>query len=338
MSKQPLLNVHDLTVEFRARGSVVQAVNHISFHLSEGETLGIVGESGSGKSVSMLSLTRLIPSPPAKIIAGEVVFGGEDLLKMNATQLDAVRGQEIAMIFQDPMSSLNPVRMIGQQIGEMLRVHLHMSKQEARERSIELLDMVGIPSPAKRIDNYPHEFSGGMRQRVMIAMAISCNPRLLIADEPTTALDVTIQAQIMRLIKRLQVELGMAVIWITHDLGVAAALADRIAVMYGGRIVEQASTQTIFHSPQHPYTLGLLRSIPKPGHRSDHQRLFSIPGSPPKLDRLPAGCAFYDRCDHRIEKCQDQRPELQAAPFAQAGQQFACWVNVQQLEDEKVKS
>jgi oligopeptide/dipeptide ABC transporter ATP-binding protein len=306
---EPLLEVRDLKVSFRTEDGLVQAVGGVSLSLSQGETLGIVGESGSGKSVTMMSVMRLINDPNARF-EGEVLYKGLDLMTLNREQMREIRGTGIAMIFQDPMTSLNPVYRVGWQIAEQIRAHENVSKQAARARAIELLAAVGIPQAAERVDNYPHEFSGGMRQRVMIAMAVSCHPDILIADEPTTALDVTIQAQILSLLRKLKDEFGTAVALITHDMGVVADMADRIAVMYAGRIVEQGSRREVFYDAQHPYTWGLLGSIarldrPKP------RRLATIPGQPPSLLRLPEGCAFGDRCAHRFELC-DERPPLLA--------------------------
>jgi oligopeptide/dipeptide ABC transporter ATP-binding protein len=308
MTGEPLLEVRDLTVSFRTEDGLVRAVNSVSFSLSAGETLGIVGESGSGKSVTMMSVMRLINDPNARF-EGEVLFKGHDMMRLNPEQIREVRGTGIAMIFQDPMTSLNPVHRVGKQIAEQIRAHDHVSKQAARARAIELLADVGIPQAAHRVDNYPHEFSGGMRQRVMIAMAVSCNPDILIADEPTTALDVTIQAQILKLLRKLRNDFGTAVVLITHDMGVVADLADRIAVMYAGRIVEQGTRREVFYDAQHPYTWGLLGSIarldrPKP------RRLAAIPGQPPSLLRLAPGCAFADRCAHRFDLCDEPPPLL----------------------------
>ena len=307
MTAEPLLEVRDLKVSFRTEDGVIPAVDGVSLSLSEGETLGIVGESGSGKSVTMMSVMRLINDPNARF-EGEVLYKGRDLMKLTRDQMREIRGSGIAMIFQDPMTSLNPVYRIGWQIAEQIRAHEQMSKQAAHARAIELLTAVGIPHAAQRVNDYPHQFSGGMRQRVMIAMAISCNPDILIADEPTTALDVTIQAQILNLIRKLKDDFGTAVVLITHDMGVVADLADRIAVMYAGRIVERGSRRDVFYDAQHPYTWGLLGSIarldrPKP------RRLSTIPGLPPSLLRLPPGCAFGDRCAHRFDRC-DERPAL----------------------------
>jgi len=302
-----LLEVRDLKVSFRTEDGTVRAVDGISFTLDPGEVLGIVGESGSGKSVSMMSVMRLIIDPNA-VFEGEVIYKGRDLMKLGRDEMREVRGTEIAMIFQDPMTSLNPVYRVGWQIAEQIRAHENVGKKEAHSRAVELLQAVGIPNPRVRVNDYPHQFSGGMRQRVMIAMALSCNPDLLIADEPTTALDVTIQAQILELIQRLKDDFGSAVVMITHDMGVVAEVADRVIVMYAGRVVEQGTKQDLFYDPQHPYTWGLLGSIarldrPKP------KRLTAIPGVPPSLINLPEGCAFGPRCPQRFEKC-SQRPEL----------------------------
>jgi len=324
----PLLEVKNLRTEFVTQDGIVQAVNGISFSLEEGETLGIVGESGCGKSVSMLSLMRLIPQPPGRIVEGEVWFQGRDLLKLSNEEIRQIRGNQIAMVFQDPMTSLNPVLTIGQQIGEALELHLGMTQEQARQRAIELLEMVRIPEAAERIDDYPHQFSGGMRQRVMIAMALSCNPKLLIADEPTTALDVTIQAQIIDLIKDLKRELGMAIIWITHDLGIVAGLVDRVQVMYAGYIVERAKVDEFYKNPRHPYSLGLLASLP----RLDEERkrkLTPIEGLPPDLISLPPGCPFYPRCKYRVPKCLDENPPLRQVG---EGHEIACWVDIKKGE------
>jgi oligopeptide transport system ATP-binding protein len=320
----PVLEVNGLKTQFFTQDGIVKAVNGISYELNEGETLGIVGESGCGKSVSVMSLMKLIPIPPGRIVGGEAKFEGRDLMKIDDDEMRSVRGNKIAMIFQDPMTSLNPVLTIGKQVSEALELHLGMSKSEARQRTIELLEMVGIPSAADRVDDYPHQFSGGMRQRVMIAMGLSCNPQILIADEPTTALDVTIQAQIVELVKKLRDEIGMAIIWITHDLGVVAGLADRVMVMYAGFIVEEASVKDLYADPRHPYTLGLLHSLPRLDEERG-RRLASIEGLPPDLIALPEGCPFYARCGYRVDKCQTENPPLEpVAPNHRA----ACWVDV----------
>jgi oligopeptide transport system ATP-binding protein len=322
----PLLEVKGLTTQFFTQDGVVKAVDGVSFHVDEGETLGIVGESGCGKSVSVLSVMRLIPQPPGKIVDGEVLFEGRDLLKVSDNEIRQVRGNKIAMIFQDPMTSLNPVLTIGRQIGEALELHMGMSKDEAAKRSAELLSLVGIPEAEDRLKDYPHQFSGGMRQRAMIAMGLACNPRLLIADEPTTALDVTIQAQIVELVKRLRDEIGMAIIWITHDLGVVAGLADRMMVMYAGHAVEEAPVKEVYGDPRHPYTLGLLGSLPRLDEiRED--KLKSIEGLPPDLIDLPPGCPFEPRCVYALEKCREERPELEPVG---PRHRIACWVDVTQ--------
>jgi oligopeptide transport system ATP-binding protein len=319
-----LLEVKGLETRFYTQDGVVKAVNGISYTLNESETLAIVGESGCGKSVGVLSLLRLIPEPPGKVTGGEAVFMGRDLLKMNKEGIRQVRGKEIAMIFQDPMTSLNPVLTISRQITEALELHMGMDKHQAKNRAIELLEMVNIPEAGQRIDDYPHQFSGGMRQRVMIAMALSCMPQILIADEPTTALDVTIQAQIVELVKRLRDELGMAIIWITHDLGVVAGLAEKVIVMYAGSIVEQAPVQDLYGTPSHPYTMGLLGSLPRVDLVRD-ERLTSIEGMPPDLIALPDGCPFAARCDFVIDRClTDVPPLMQVAP----GHKSACWIDV----------
>ncbi len=320
----PLLDVRNLEVRFFTRDGVVHAVNGVSFQLNEGETLGIVGESGSGKSVTVLSILRLIPQPPGRITKGEVFFQGVDLLKLDEADIRRIRGSKIAMVFQDPMTSLNPVLTIGRQITEVLETHMGMSPREARQRAIELLRMVGIPNAEERLNDYPHQFSGGMRQRVMIAMALACHPQILIADEPTTALDVTIQAQIIDLVKRLRDELGMAIIWITHDLGVVAGLAHRVVVMYAGYIVEEAPVLELYHNPRHPYTLGLLGSIPRLDRR-ERRRLVSIDGMPPDLLGLPGGCPFAPRCPYVLDRCWEENPRLEEiAP----NHRIACWVDV----------
>ena len=299
----------------------MHAVNGVSYSLEAGEILGIVGESGSGKSVSMLSVLGLVPDPPGKVVDGEVIFSGRDLLQLGEDEMERVRGAEVAMIFQDPMTSLNPVLTIGFQITEALKIHQGMDKRQARERAAELLGMVGIPNAADRLDDYPHQFSGGMRQRAMIAMGLSCNPMLLIADEPTTALDVTIQAQIVDLVKRLQEQLEMTVIWITHDLGVVARIALRVIVMYAGYIVEDASVDDLYASPRHPYTHGLLGSLPRLDGVSDDE-LVSIPGQPPDLVALPKGCPFAPRCGYVTEQCQKENPTLQVVAH---NHKVACW-------------
>ncbi len=316
-----LLQVKDLRTHFFTEEGVVRAVNGVSYELDEGETLGLVGESGCGKSVSALSILRLIPNPPGRIVAGEVWFDGQDILKVDEDEIRHIRGNRIAMVFQEPMTSLNPVLTIGRQITEALELHLKMDKSAANKRATELLEMVGIPEAGARLNDYPHQFSGGMRQRVMIAMALSCNPKLLLADEPTTALDVTIQAQILEIMARLSKELGTAVIIITHNLGVVARYADRVNVMYAGRIIETASAKELYANPRHPYTLGLLKSVPRLDEiRKD--KLDPIEGAPPDLVNLPRGCAFYPRCRFHVDKCLEEDPPLMLV----AERHFsACW-------------
>ncbi len=320
-----LLEVKNLETRFFTQDGIVHAVNGISYELEKGETLAIVGESGSGKSVSVLSILRLIPHPPGRITGGEVWFEGKDLLKMSDSEIRHIRGNKIAMIFQDPMTSLNPVLTIGFQVMEALQIHMGMDKQQARERTIELLQMVGIPDAEKRLKDYPHQFSGGMRQRVMIAMGLACNPQILIADEPTTALDVTIQAQIVDLVKKLQKEIGMSVIWITHDLGVVAGIADKVIVMYAGSIVEEAPVKELYGNPRHPYTLGLLKSIPRMD-RPRKEKLTPIKGLPPNLIDMPPGCPFAPRCEYRVERCLHEKPELREVG---PNHRIACWIDIE---------
>jgi oligopeptide transport system ATP-binding protein len=320
------MQVNNLTTRFYTEDGTVFAVNGISYEIHEGETLGIVGESGCGKSVHALSIMRLIPSPPGEIVDGSVVFRGRDLLALPEGEMRHVRGAEIAMVFQDPMTSLNPVFTVGEQITEALELHMGMNKKQAADRAAELLDMVGIPDARERLASYPHEFSGGMRQRAMIAMALSCMPQLLIADEPTTALDVTIQAQILDLVKKLREKLGMSIIWITHDLGIIAGLAERVMVMYAGFFVEKAPVKELYADPRHPYTLGLLHSLPRVDKgRIAGTRLTPIGGRPPDLIGLDEGCPFVDRCAYVISKCHIENPALkEIAP----GHEIACWVDV----------
>jgi oligopeptide/dipeptide ABC transporter ATP-binding protein len=322
MSRPPLLEVRDLSVSFRTQDGTVHAVDNVSFTVNRGEVLGIVGESGSGKSVTAMTLMRLVLDQNA-VFSGEVLFDGRDLMQLSQHDMLQVRGTKIAMIFQDPMTSLNPVYKVGWQIEEQLRAHQGMSAKQARLRTLELLRAVGIPNPQARIDDYPHQFSGGMRQRVMIAMGISCNPDVLIADEPTTALDVTIQAQILELIGNLQREFDSAVVLITHDLGVVAEVANRVAVMYAGRIVEYAEVGELFRRPQHPYTWGLLGSISRMD-RPRQRRLAAITGQPPSLISLPAGCSFRPRCPHAFDRCRAERPDLAAR--SGAGHLDACFL------------
>ncbi len=320
-----LLEVRDLKTCFHTPEGTIHAVNGVSFSLREGGRLAVVGESGCGKSVTMLSILRLIPIPPGEITSGSVLYRGQDLFKMSDDEMEKnIRGQAIAMIFQDPMTSLNPVLTIGRQITEPLRVHLMMGKEDANRRAIQLLEMVGISDAKSRLESYPHQFSGGMRQRVMIAMALACNPSLLIADEPTTALDVTIQAQIIELVEELRLNIGLSIIWITHDLGVVAGLADRVIVMYAGHIVEEAEVETLYEDPRHPYTLALLAALPRVDRRRD-KRLKSIPGAPPNLLVEPKGCPFAPRCEYVQERCRQENPALESVT---PGHQIACWIDI----------
>ena len=318
MADAPLLSVERLDVTMRG----VPVLEDVSFQIAPGETLGLVGESGCGKSVTALSIMRLLPNPPGKIAGGRILFDGIDMTALDAAGLRAIRGDRIGMIFQEPMTSLNPVYTIGDQIGESLIVHRGMSGSAARAETAKLLDLVGIPSARNQLGRYPHEMSGGQRQRVMIAIALACRPKLLIADEPTTALDVTVQAQILDLIGRLRVELGMAVLLITHDLGVVAEVADEVAVMYAGRIVEQAPVDELFARPEHPYTWGLLDSIPRLD-RPVSEGLTPIPGRPPSLIAPPPGCAFNPRCEFAMDECRSVIPPLEPSP-ASAGHLVAC--------------
>ena len=320
-----LLEVKDLRTRFHTPEGTVYAVNGTSFHVDEGETLAVVGESGCGKSVSMLSVLQLIPVPPGEIAGGVALYRGQDLLKKTEREMEAIRGQEIAMIFQDPMTSLNPVLTIGKQITESLRTHLKMDQKTAEARAVSLLEMVGLSDPSSRLGDYPHQFSGGMRQRVMIAMALACNPSLLIADEPTTALDVTIQAQIVELVTKIRNQVHMAVIWITHDLGVVAGIADRVIVMYAGFIVEEAGVNELYEDPCHPYTSALLGALPRVDRRRD-RRLKSIPGAPPSLLVEPHGCPFAQRCEFVIERCKTENPLLTSV--GQEHHNIACWVDI----------
>ena len=319
-----ILEVKNVVTRFRTSEKTVYAVNGVSFTLKEGEILCVVGESGCGKSVTMLSLLRLIPQPPGDIVRGEANFLGRNLFELTPAELRQVRGAQIGIIFQDPMTSLNPVLPIGRQIAEVLVAHLSLSRRQVRSRTIELLELVGIPHAESRVSDYPHQFSGGMRQRVMIAMALACNPKILIADEPTTALDVTIQAQIVELVKRLRQELGMAVIWITHDLALVAGLAERVVVMYAGFVVEQATVKELYKNPRHPYTIGLMQSVPGIDDATT-QPLSSIPGAPPDMLGAPQGCPFAPRCSYVMERCWEQNPEL--LPVAQ-DHVAACWWDV----------
>jgi oligopeptide transport system ATP-binding protein len=317
-----LLDVQGLETQFHTPDGVVYAVNGVSLTLKEGETIGVVGESGCGKTVTMLSILRLISIPPGKIVAGKANYLGHDLLQMSNDEIRQIRGSHISMIFQDPMTSLNPVLTIERQLSEPLLLHLGMTKTQARNRSAELLGMVGIPNAKDRLHDYPHQFSGGMRQRVMIAMALSCGPQILIADEPTTALDVTIQAQIVELVKRLRDELGMAIIWITHDLGIVAGLARRVIVMYGGFIIEEAPVNELYANPSHPYTLGLLGSLPRVDQ--ERERLITIEGVPPILYQMPRDCPFAPRCKWAMDRCLNENPTLLTVG---PDHRMACWVD-----------
>lgn len=328
-----LMKVDDLVVRFYTQEGTVYAVNGVSYELHEGETLGVVGESGSGKSVHALAIMGLIPSPPGKVESGEVLFEGRDLLKLSKEQMRLVRGKEIAMIFQDPMTSLNPVLKIGTQITEALKLHLGMNNDQSRKRAAELLDLVGIPDARKRLDDYPHQFSGGMRQRVMIAIGLSCNPKLLIADEPTTALDVTIQAQILELIKQLKDEFNMAIVWITHDLGVVAGIADTIQVMYGGRVMERGPTKEVFQDTRSAYTLGLLRSLPRLD--GSNAKLMQIEGSPPDMRTEPIGDPFAPRNMFATERCFQEIPPLEPVKDGHPQHMVAAWYDLrEELKNE----
>lgn len=319
-----LLDVKNLTTSFFTDDGVATAVDDVSFHINRGETLAMVGESGCGKSVTSLSILRLIPSPPGKIVSGQIIFNGEDILAKSTEEMRTIRGNSISMIFQEPMTSLNPVFTCGEQIAEAVELHQKVSHKEAMERAIEMLRLVGIPNPERRVHEYPHQLSGGMRQRVMIAMALSCNPKLLIADEPTTALDVTIQAQILDLMRRLKKEFGMSILLITHDLGVVAEMAERVVVMYAGVIVEEAAVTDLFESPLHPYTHGLLESIPRLD--AERKRLHVIEGTVPNLLKLPPGCRFAPRCPHAHERCRVAQPPL--VPVG-PNRSVACWLHAE---------
>ena len=323
-----MLEVKDLETEFKVKRGTVKAVNGVSFEVDKGEILAVVGESGSGKSVTSLSVMGLIRDP-GRVAGGEILFNGENLLKKSTKEMQAVRGDKISMIFQEPMTSLNPVYRVKDQIMETILTHTTMNKKEALKRAIEMLDLVGIPAPEQRVNDYPHQMSGGMRQRVMIAMALACDPELLIADEPTTALDVTIQAQILDLINRLREKLGMAVLLITHDLGVVAETADKVVVMYCGCVVEQATVEQLFTKPLHPYTQGLLDSIPKMDE--DRERLYMIKGIVPDPIHLPKGCSFADRCDKCMEKCREHMPKLSVT---EDGRKVRCFLVSDEVEGE----
>lgn len=323
MTETPILQIKDLVTRFHTPEGVVHAVNQVNINLQPGETLGVVGESGCGKSVTMLSALRLIPDPPGKIEQGQAIFDGKDLLKISDREIRDIRGSRIAMIFQDPIASLNPVFKIGFQMMEPLLRHTEMTKTQAYDRAVDLLSLVGIPDAKQRMENYPHQLSGGMRQRVMIAMGLTCNPQILIADEPTTALDVTIQAQIIDLVKKLRKELGMSIIWITHDLGVVADLAQRVIVMYAGFVIEDVSVNELYTNPQHPYTIGLLSSLPKLGVDAGKQKLTIIPGTPPLLWEKPTACPFRPRCRFAVDACLKNPTLTQVSPE----HKVACWVD-----------
>jgi oligopeptide transport system ATP-binding protein len=321
--EETLLDVEGLEAQFKTNEGLIHAINGVSFTLRKGETIGLVGESGSGKTVTMLHVLRLLPTPPAQVTGGSVRFLGRDLLGLSSAEMRDVRGRQIGIVFQDPMTSLNAVLTIGRQITETLEVHLGMSGAQAKTRAAELLDLVGIPKARDRLRSYPHEFSGGMRQRAMIAMALACGPQILIADEPTTALDVTIQAQIVELVKRLREELGMAMIWITHDLGIIAGLAQRVIVMYAGCLIEEAPVKELYARPRHPYTIGLLGSLPRVDADRQRNTLTSIEGQPPVLLQKPSSCPFAPRCPYVVARCRQENPALaEVTP----GHRVACWV------------
>lgn len=317
-----LLEIEGLETHFKTLDGMVHAVNGVSLSVKNGETVGVVGESGSGKSVTMLSILRLLPSPPAQVVAEKALFGGKDLMTMSEEEIRSIRGAQMSIVFQDPMTSFNPVLTIGRQITEALETHLGMQEADARKRAAELVDHVGIPGARDRLKDYPHQFSGGMRQRAMIAMALACSPKLLIADEPTTSLDVTIQAQIVELVKRLRDELGMAIIWITHDLGLLAGLAKRLVVMYGGYFIEEARVKDLYATPRHPYTIGLLGSLPRLD-MDERRQLSSIDGLPPILMKKPDFCPFVNRCLYAVERCRRENPPLEEVS---PGHRVACWV------------
>jgi oligopeptide/dipeptide ABC transporter ATP-binding protein len=319
-SEAPVLKVENLRTYFRTRWGEVKAVDGVSFELRKGETLGIVGESGSGKSVTMLSMMRLIPMPPGRIVEGSITLDGEDLLQLSESEMSKVRGSKIALIIQDPMTSLNPVLSIGNQVTEAIRIHQDIPKRSVMEKALEVLRKVNIPAAESRVRDYPHQMSGGMRQRVVGAIGISCQPLVLIADEPTTSLDVTIQAQYLKLLRDLQQESGLSLIFITHDFGIVAKMCDRVAVMYAGRIVEMGTVRDIFNAPSHPYTEALLASVPK--MEEDVDRLYAIEGQPPLLHDLPVGCAFADRCQYVMDRCREEYPP--EFPVAE-GHYSACW-------------
>jgi oligopeptide transport system ATP-binding protein len=323
MDKEPILQIKDLVTNFYTPEGVIHAVNQVSIELKAGETLGVVGESGCGKSVTMLSALRLVPNPPGRVEQGQVLFDGQDLLKISDREIRDIRGSRIAMIFQDPIASLNPVLRIGRQVGEPLVRHTDLSRKEIEARVADLLSMVGIPDAHRRMRD--HQFSGGMRQRVMIAMALACQPEILIADEPTTALDVTIQAQIVDLVKQLREEIGMSIIWISHDLGVVASLANRVIVMYAGFVIEDVAVETLYNDPQHPYTIGLLSSLPRLKRKEQRKKLSVIPGTPPLLWEKPTGCPFAPRCAFAQEVCMQNPPLIDVG----SGHRVACWIDPQ---------
>jgi oligopeptide/dipeptide ABC transporter ATP-binding protein len=320
-----ILEINDLRTRFHIAEGTVHAVNGVSFFLRHGETIGVVGESGCGKSVTMMSIMRLIPIPPGEIASGQALYNERDLLKLTEHEMEEIRGKDIAMVFQDPMTAFNPVLSIGRQLGEPLRIHLGLNKEQIQQRSIELLTKVGISEPANRLKDYPHQFSGGMRQRAMIAMALTCSPSILIADEPTTALDVTIQAQIVELVLSIRDEMNMSVIWITHDLGVVAEIAERVLVMYAGFIVEEATRDDLYEDPRHPYTQALLEALPRVDLRRE-KRLKSIPGAPPNLLVAPKGCPFAARCELTFDQCLVEMPPL--IPVATNQHRAACWIDL----------
>ena len=322
MSQEILLQVKNLKTHFFTDAGVVKAVDGVDLEIHKGETLGVVGESGSGKSITAMSIMRLIPEPPGKIVSGEIIFNGKDLVKASEREMMKIRGNDIAMIFQDPMTSLNPVLTVGEQIMEAIVLHQKVGQSDAKKKAIEMLKKVGIPESETRVNNYPHQFSGGMRQRVMIAMALSCNPKLLIADEPTTALDVTIQAQILSLMNKLKDDFGTAIMLITHDLGVVAELCQKVLVMYAGNTVEYTDSRALFATPKHPYTWGLLGSLPKLDE-SEKQRLEPIEGQPPDLRHLPQGCNFAPRCKHKLPICEQQKPILREL---EPGHMVSCFL------------
>ena len=327
----PVLKVTDLETRFRSHAGNTFAVNGVSLELGSGETLGIVGESGCGKSVTVLSVLQLIPKTNGEIVNGSAWFNGMDLLKLSEKEICKVRGAQIGMVFQDPMTSLNPVITIGQQLSEPLTTHLGLSKKEAKKQAVKLLTLVGITDTENRYNQYPHQFSGGMRQRAMIAMALACSPKILIADEPTTALDVTIQAQIIELVKRLRDEMGMSIIWITHDLGIIAGFAQRVMVMYAGYVIEEALVDDLYAHPQHPYTVGLLNSLPSMDD-TDKEQLTDIPGLPPVLSKKPMICPFAPRCSYAIDRCKENPPLMEVG----ARHRVACWWNIQEKEPRRV--